>query len=62
MAIEMLDVKKNWGKIKAAFKTGPFFKTIPAQPNRHFVQGVEPMTHQAMGVSPFNGKGFSVKK
>jgi hypothetical protein len=68
MAVEMLDVKKVWGKIKAGFTGGKFYANIPAHPARRFVNGIDPMASESMGISMtpkypvFGGKGFSDRK
>lgn len=66
--IEMLDMKKNWGTVKAAFKGGPYFKSLAAQPSLRFVQGFEPMQLEATqrqsstkSTNAFSGKTFSKK-
>jgi len=65
MAIELLDLKKNWGKIKGAFGMGPLFKRPAGQPQHTFVNGVNPTASAAQGIagspkgSVFGGKTFS---
>lgn len=65
MAIELLDVHKQWAKIKAGFRGGEFFKSpVPRQTHR-FSDCANPMYKEGMGMnmpnstSAFGGKTFS---
>lgn len=66
--IEMLDMKKQWSKVKAGFMGGPFYKMPAHGPNpKTCVDGPGAMTRQAQQVesmpkgSVFGGKTFSQK-
>lgn len=67
--IEMLDMKKQWAKIKAGFQDGPFFRRPDWNPHpSSFKDGPGPMARQAQqstmtpnNASAFSGKTFSQK-
>lgn len=66
MAIELLDLRKQWAKIKAGFSGGPFNRLPARGPNpKGYKDGVSPMTREVqqsnMSVkgSVFTGKTFS---
>ena len=68
MAIELLDLKKNWAKIKAGFGGGKLFRNPPPIQRHPYADGREALAEQAQGVagqpksSAFTGKTFSQRK
>lgn len=68
MAIELLDENKTWGKIKAGFKGGPFYRRPSPKQTFSYSSGVEEVTRRAQntsGATPksaFGGRTFSSRK
>lgn len=69
MAIELLDLKKQWGKIKAGWNSSNRLYQNPPAPQSHpFAEGRDPLVDAAeltMGqkiASAFTGKTFSQRK
>lgn len=66
--IELLDVKKQWSRIKAGFSSGVQFKTPAGQPSHRFVDGIDPSVKatqqmpESSAKSVFGGKSFSSRK
>lgn len=67
--IELLDVKKQWGKLKAGWNSSNrLFRNPPAQPKHPYANGIDPMTEQgrygmsSAKASVFTGKTFSQRK
>jgi len=66
--IELLDLPKQWARIKAGMRGGNLFKNPPARPHHPFVNGREGITEQAQGTagspkgSVFGGKTYSQRK
>lgn len=66
MAIELLDPKKNWAKIKSGDSGGgPLFKSVAQGPKLRFASAINPMVSDNLtdGMrSAFSGKTFSQRK
>lgn len=67
MAIELLDLRKNWAKIKAGFGGGNLFRNPPKQPHHPYANGpIQDVQNQAQGIAAqpsnaFTGKTFSAR-
>jgi len=67
--IELLDVKKQWSRIKAGFSGGVQFKGTAGQASHRFVDGINPAVKAVQHVpenccmkSVFGGKSFGSRK
>lgn len=68
MAIELLDLKKQWAKIKSGFSGGNMFRN-PVPPQRHrFVDGRAPTARESAEMnsstpkSAFTGQTYNNRK
>lgn len=62
MAIELLDVRKQWGRVKAAFSNPRLFQNPPPKPSHPYANGIDPMAAEAqMTASPVKGSVFTGK-
>lgn len=67
MAIELLDVKKNWKRIGAA-PSGPFFRELRTKGELRFMDAYDGIQKEmvqgerAKGTSPFTGRTFNKRK
>ena len=68
MAIELLDIRKQWAKIKGGFGNGRLYRNPNPPQHRTYVNGVDSMAMEAQGIgaspkgSVFGGKTFSQRK
>lgn len=66
MALELLDPRKNWAKIKSANNGGgPLFKSAATQPKLRAASAINPMVSESLtdGMKgAFSGKTFNQRK
>lgn len=68
MSIELLNVDKNWAKVKAGFRGDTGFNRSAGTPKLTFTNGVDAsaqklaLENSNKGSSPFTGKTFSARK
>lgn len=70
MAIELLDLRKNWAKVRAAFRVGDLFRNPPKPKHHPFKDSLkytaDPTDAQqgtaAMKASPFTGQTYNNRK
>lgn len=70
MAIELLNLKANWAKVKAGFRVGDLFRNVPKKPSHPFKDSLKytsDPTDAQQGVSAqpsnaFTGQTYNNRK
>lgn len=67
MAIELLDMRKTWARIRSGMKQGNLFRNPPPRESHPYRDGRSSLVDEAQGISAspksvFGGKTFSQRR